>query len=84
MSESGIISDEEELEDDIEMEIEDNEELKCLESSVIKRKEEIADIRYACLLTLKVELYIYSSLFSRNIKFHSNFVIILISANKSI
>ena len=83
MSESGIISDEEELEDEIEMEIEDNEELKCLESSVIKRKEEIADIRYASLLTLKVELYIYSSIFSRNIKFHSNFVIILISANKS-
>ena len=45
MSESGIISDEEDEEDDIQMEIENNEELKCLESSVIKRKEEIADIR---------------------------------------
>ena len=69
MSESGIISDEEELEDDIEMEIEDNEELKCLESSVIKRKEEIADIRFTILLTLKVELYFYSSFFARNIEF---------------
>ena len=69
MSESGIISDEEELEDEIEMEIEDNEELKCLESSVIKRKEEIADIRFTILLTLKVELYFYSSFFARNIEF---------------
>ena len=50
MSESGIMSDEEvDIDDDeldIESQIEDNEELKCLESSVIKRKEEIADIRF--------------------------------------
>merc|ERR1711892_1132497 len=48
MSESGIMSDEDEdgIDDelDIESQIENNEELKCLESSVIKRKEEIADI----------------------------------------
>ena len=45
MSESGIISDDESDNDDIESQIEQNEELQHLESKVIKRKEEIADIR---------------------------------------
>ena len=45
MSESGIISDDESDNDDIESQIEQNEELQHLQSKVIKRKEEIADIR---------------------------------------
>ena len=57
MSESGIISDDD-SDDDIESQIEENEELKHLESKVIKRKEEIADIR---LISSKKRRFCYFS-----------------------